>query len=140
MEFNDVRLQYEELASEIQSAITQLLSSGRYISGAGRPGVRSGFCPLLRGFARDRLWRPEPIALRSGLAALGVRPGDEVACSCRSVQRQRRWPLLPAARTAGVCGYPSGEIHDGSGERLRSRAGRERERWCRFIFTACRRI
>ena len=33
MEFNDVRLQYEQLSEEIDAAISGVLSSGRYILG-----------------------------------------------------------------------------------------------------------
>src|SRR5262245_223471 len=77
MEFNDVRLQYEQLSSEIDAALSSVFSSGRYILGptvetfeeefacychvAGGVGVASG-----------------TDAIRIALAAIGVRAGDEV--------------------------------------------------------------
>src|SRR5678815_2526633 len=77
MEFNDVRLQYEELASEIQSAITQVLSSGRYVLGPAGQAFEADFaryCEASRGVGVAS----GTDALRIGLSALGVRPGDEV--------------------------------------------------------------
>ena len=77
MEFNDVRLQYEELSGEIDRAVSNVLRSGRYILG-----------PAVRAFEEDfaRYCRvPFSVGLASGadaisigLRALGVRPGDEV--------------------------------------------------------------
>jgi len=77
MEFNDVRMQYEELASEIQSAITQVLSSGRYILGPVGEAFETDFARYC-GVARGVGVASATDALRIGLSAMGVRPGDEV--------------------------------------------------------------
>lgn len=77
MEFNDVRLQYEQLADEIESAIQSVLKSGSYILG-----------PVVRAFEEEfaRYCRvPFGVgvanctdALRMALAACGVTRGSEV--------------------------------------------------------------
>jgi dTDP-4-amino-4,6-dideoxygalactose transaminase len=88
MEFNDVRLQYEQLANEIDTAITQALTAGRYILG---PSVETfeqefaRFCGVSAGVGVAS----GTDALRIGLAAIGVRAGDEVMV-----------PALSAAATA----------------------------------------
>jgi dTDP-3-amino-3,4,6-trideoxy-alpha-D-glucose transaminase len=77
MEFNDVRLQYEQLSSEIDSAIARVLSGGRYILG---PVVQAfedefaRFCGVSSGIGVAS----GTDAIRIGLGALGVRAGDEV--------------------------------------------------------------
>jgi dTDP-4-amino-4,6-dideoxygalactose transaminase len=77
MEFNDVRLQYEQLSAEIDSAATRVLSSGRYILGPAGQTFEEEFarycrCAIGIGVASGT------DALRIALAAAGVRAGDEV--------------------------------------------------------------
>jgi len=77
MEFNDVRLQYEQNASEIGLAITNVLSGGRYILGPAGLAFEEEFARFCRA-ARGIGVASGTDALRIGLAALGVRAGDEV--------------------------------------------------------------
>ena len=77
MEFNDVRLQYEQLKSEIDSAIGQVLSSGRYILGPVAQAFEEEFARYC-GASRGIGVASGTDALRIGLVALGVRAGDEV--------------------------------------------------------------
>src|SRR5262245_50878874 len=77
MEFNDVRLQYESLRDEIDSAIRDVLLSGRYILGPVTLAFEEEFARYTR--------TAEAIAVASGtdaltiaLRALDVGPGDEV--------------------------------------------------------------
>jgi len=77
MEFNDVRLQYEQLASEIQSAVTQVLASGRYILGPAGQAFETEFARYC-GVSRGVGVASGTDALRIGLAAFGVSAGDEV--------------------------------------------------------------
>jgi dTDP-3-amino-3,4,6-trideoxy-alpha-D-glucose transaminase len=77
MEFNDVRLQQEQLSTEIESAIARVLSSGRYILGPAGQLFEEEFaryCQALSGVGVAS----GTDALSIGLAALGVRRGDEV--------------------------------------------------------------
>jgi len=77
MEFNDVRLQYEQNAGEIDRAISKVLSGGRYVLGPAGQAFEEEFaryCRTARGIGVAN----GTDALRIGLAALGVRPGDEV--------------------------------------------------------------
>ena len=77
MEFNDVRLQYEQNAGEIDRAVSTVLSSGRYILGPEGQAFEAEFaryCRASRGIGVAN----GTDALRIGLAALGVQPGDEV--------------------------------------------------------------
>src|SRR5678815_887046 len=88
MEFNDVRLQYEQLSAEIDSAATRVFSSGRYILGPEVQSFEEEFARYCRcssgiGVASGM------DALRIALAASGVRPGDEVLV-----------PAISAAATA----------------------------------------
>jgi dTDP-3-amino-3,4,6-trideoxy-alpha-D-glucose transaminase len=77
VEFNDVRLQYEQLSEEIDSAVAGVLSSGRYILG---PSVDSfeeefaRFCKCASGVGVAS----GTDALRIALATAGVGAGDEV--------------------------------------------------------------
>ena len=77
MEFNDVRLQYESLRDQIDGAVSQVLSGGRYILG---PSVQafedefSRYCSAANGIAVGS----GTDALTIGLRALGVQAGDEV--------------------------------------------------------------
>ena len=77
MEFNDVRLRYESLRDEIDSAVRQVLRGGTYILG---PSVRAferafaGFCGAAEGIAVGSGTDALAIALR----ALGIQPADEV--------------------------------------------------------------
>jgi len=77
MEFNDVRLQYLALRDEIDSAIAQVLRTGRYILGPSVQAFEDEFARYCRvaigigvGSGTD--------ALSIALSALGIRPGDEV--------------------------------------------------------------
>src|SRR5881394_4611569 len=77
MGFNDVRLQYEQLSAEIDSAATRVFSSGRYILGPAVQSFEEEFaryshCASGIGVASGT------DALRIALAASGVRAGDEV--------------------------------------------------------------
>ena len=77
MEFNDVRLQFEQLRDEIESATTTVLSGGRYILG---PAVEkfeeefSRYCDVSHGIGVAS----GTDAVSIGLRAIGVRAGDEV--------------------------------------------------------------
>lgn len=77
MEFNDVRLQYEQLRNEIDSAVTQVLSGGRYILGPVAQAFEEEFARYC-GASRGVGVASGTDALRIALAALGVRAGDEV--------------------------------------------------------------
>src|SRR6187551_550983 len=77
MEFNDVRLQYEQNAAEIDLAITNVLSGGRYILGPVGLAFEEEFARYCKA-ARGVGVASGTDALRIGLAALGVGPGDEV--------------------------------------------------------------
>jgi len=88
MHFNDIRLQYESLRDEIDSAIRDVLLSGRYILGPMVLAFEEEFARYIR--------TAEAIAVASGtdaltiaLRALDVGPGDEVLV-----------PALSAAATA----------------------------------------
>ena len=77
MYFNDVRLQYESLRDEIDSAIRDVLTRGRYILGPAVEAFEDEFARYNRA--------AEAISVASGtdalaiaLRALGVHPGDEV--------------------------------------------------------------
>jgi dTDP-4-amino-4,6-dideoxygalactose transaminase len=77
MEFNDVRLQYEQLSEEVDKVISHVLASGRYILGPSVEAFEEEFARYCRvttgiGVASGT------DALRIALAAVGVRAGDEV--------------------------------------------------------------
>lgn len=77
MEFNDVRLQYEQLSDEIDSAAAGVFSSGRYVLGPILQTFEEEFARYCRcssgvGVASGM------DALRIALSAVGVRAGDEV--------------------------------------------------------------
>jgi dTDP-4-amino-4,6-dideoxygalactose transaminase len=77
MEFNDVRLQYEQLSSEIDTAVANVFSSGRYILGPSVEAFEEEFaryCHVSSGIGVAS----GTDALRIALAAIGVRAGDEV--------------------------------------------------------------
>jgi len=77
LEFNDVRLQYEQLKTEIDAAVTQVLTGGRYILGAAVQSFEENFsryCGTTNGIGVAS----GTDALKIGLAALEIRPGDEV--------------------------------------------------------------
>ena len=77
MEFNDVRLQYESLHAEIDNAVRNVLSSGRYILGPEVSAFEESFarhCRVENGIAVASGTDALVIALR----ALGVEAGDEV--------------------------------------------------------------
>jgi len=87
MEFNDVRLQYEQLSEEIDSAISVVLSSGRFVLGPTVEAFEEDFaryckCDSGIGVASGT------DALRIALSAAGVGAGDEV--------------LVPAATAAAT--------------------------------------
>ena len=77
MEFNDVRIQYEENSAEIDLAISKVLSAGRYILGPAGLAFEEEFARFC-GAERGVGVASGTDALRIGLAALGVRPGDDV--------------------------------------------------------------
>jgi len=77
MEFNDVRLQYKQHCEEIDSVIAQTLSSGKYILGPACEAFEDEFARFC-GSAIGVGVASGTDALKIGLRALGVRPGDEV--------------------------------------------------------------
>jgi dTDP-3-amino-3,4,6-trideoxy-alpha-D-glucose transaminase len=77
MEFNDVRLQYEQLSAEIDSAATRVFSSGRYILGPEGQTFEEEFARYCRCSSGIGVASGTD-ALRIALAAAGVRAGDEV--------------------------------------------------------------
>jgi dTDP-3-amino-3,4,6-trideoxy-alpha-D-glucose transaminase len=77
MEFNDVRLQYEQLSDEIDSAVGRVLSSGRYILGPNVQSFEEEFARYCRAATGIGVASGTD-ALRISLAAVGVRAGDEV--------------------------------------------------------------
>ncbi|PYS51361.1 MAG: erythromycin biosynthesis sensory transduction protein eryC1 [Acidobacteria bacterium] len=77
MEFNDVRLQYEALRDEIDSAIGQVLIGGRYILGPSMLAFEDEFARYCRA-AIGIAVASGMDALSIALEALGIRPGDEV--------------------------------------------------------------
>ena len=77
MDFNDVRLQYDSLRREIDTAILGVLGSGRYILGPAMHAFEERFasyCGVKEGIAVANGTDALMIALR----ALGVEPNDEV--------------------------------------------------------------
>src|SRR5689334_16462316 len=77
MYFNDVRLQYESVRDEIDSAIRAVLESGRYILGPAMLAFEEEFARYSRA-AEGIAVGSGTDALKIGLQTLGVRPGDEV--------------------------------------------------------------
>jgi len=77
MQFNDVRLQYEELSSDIDSAVMRVLAGGRYILGPAVQTFEEEFARYC-GASTGVGVASGTDALRIGLGALGVRAGDEV--------------------------------------------------------------
>jgi dTDP-3-amino-3,4,6-trideoxy-alpha-D-glucose transaminase len=88
MHFNDVRLRYEALGDEIDHAIRQVLTDGRYILGPAVQAFEDEFARYC-GAANGIGVGSGTAALSIGLRAIGVRPGDEVLV-----------PALSAAATA----------------------------------------
>jgi dTDP-4-amino-4,6-dideoxygalactose transaminase len=88
MEFNDVRFQYEALRKDIDLAVADVLSGGRYILGPAMRTLEDEFaryCGVTEGVAVAS----GTDALSIGLTALGVGKGDDVLV-----------PALSAAATA----------------------------------------
>src|SRR6186997_3297917 len=77
MEFNDVRVQYEQLSAEIDSAATLVFSSGQYILGPAVQAFEEEFARYCRSSSGIGVASGTD-ALRIALAAAGVRAGDEV--------------------------------------------------------------
>ncbi len=77
MEFNDVRLQYEQQSAEIDAAVTRVFSSGRYILGPEVEAFEEEFARYCRCSSGIGVASGTD-ALRIALAAAGVSPGDEV--------------------------------------------------------------
>ena len=77
MDFNDVRLRYESLRDEIDRAIGSVLSGGRYILGPLVETFEDEFARYC-GAARGIGVGSGTDALKIGLRAMGVRPGDDV--------------------------------------------------------------
>jgi dTDP-4-amino-4,6-dideoxygalactose transaminase len=77
MEFNDVRLQYEQLSEEIDSAIRVVLSSGRFVLGPTVEAFEEEFARYCKCAAGIGVASGTD-ALRIALSAAGVGPGDEV--------------------------------------------------------------
>lgn len=77
MEFNDVRLQYENLSEEIDRAVAGVLSSGRYILGPAVQAFEEEFSRYCRAHIGVGVASGTD-AIRIALACAGVGPGDEV--------------------------------------------------------------
>ena len=77
MEFNDVRLQYEQLSAEINSAIAQVFASGKYILGPAGRAFEDDFARYCKVSSAVGVASGTD-ALVIALAAIGVRRGDEV--------------------------------------------------------------
>ena len=77
MEFNDVRLQYELLSEEIDSAIAGVLKSGRFILGPSVEAFEEEFARYCRCASGIGVASGTD-ALRIALTGAGVGPGDEV--------------------------------------------------------------
>jgi dTDP-4-amino-4,6-dideoxygalactose transaminase len=100
MEFNDVRLQYEQLSDEIDSAIARVLSSGRYILGPSLEAFEEEFARYCRAVSGVGVASGTD-GLRIALAAVGVRAGDEVlvpavsaAATAMAVTQLRATPVF----------------------------------------------
>ena len=100
MEFNDVRLQYEQLSEEIDSAMKEVLSSGRYILGPAVEAFEDAFARYCRCASGIGVASGTD-ALRIALAAVGVQPGDEVlvpavsaAATAMAVMQLRAVPVF----------------------------------------------
>jgi dTDP-4-amino-4,6-dideoxygalactose transaminase len=77
MEFNDVRLQFDQLRDEIESTVSRVLSGGRYILGPAVEKLEeefSHYCDASDGIGVAS----GTDAISIGLRAIGVRPGDAV--------------------------------------------------------------
>jgi dTDP-4-amino-4,6-dideoxygalactose transaminase len=77
MHFNDVRLRYEALRDDIDHAIRQVLSDGRYVLGPAVQAFEDEFARYC-GAANGIGVGSGTEALTIGLRAIGVRSGDEV--------------------------------------------------------------
>ena len=77
MEFNDVRLQYEQNAAEIDLAISSVMTGGRYILGPAGLAFEEEFARFCKAACGVGVANGTD-ALRIGLSALGVQPGDDV--------------------------------------------------------------
>ena len=77
MEFNDVRLQYEQLSEEIDAAISGVLASGRYVLGPAVEAFEEEFARYCKSASGIGVGSGTD-ALRIALAAVGIRAGDEV--------------------------------------------------------------
>jgi len=77
MEFNDVRLQYEQLSEEIDSAVAGVFSSGRFILGSSLQSFEEEFARYCRAASGIGVASGTD-AIRIALASVGVRAGDEV--------------------------------------------------------------
>src|SRR5262245_20630693 len=100
MEFNDVRLQYEQLSDEIDSAAARIFSSGRYILGPILQSFEEEFAKYCRTASGIGVACGTD-ALRIALAAVGVRAGDEVlvpavsaAATAMAVTQLRATPVF----------------------------------------------
>ena len=100
MEFNDVRLQYEQLSDEIDSSIGRVLSSGRYILGTAVQSFEEEFARYCRAVSGIGVASGTD-ALRIALTAVGVRAGDEVlvpavsaAATAMAVTQLRATPVF----------------------------------------------
>jgi dTDP-3-amino-3,4,6-trideoxy-alpha-D-glucose transaminase len=77
MEFNDVRLQYETLKADIDAALGEVLSGGRYILGPAMQSFEQEFSRYC-GAAEGVAVASGTDALSIGLMALGIGKGDDV--------------------------------------------------------------
>jgi dTDP-4-amino-4,6-dideoxygalactose transaminase len=77
MEFNDVRLQYEQLAGEIDRAVQAVLAGGTYILGPAVQAFEDEFAQYCRAASGIGVASGTD-AIRIALAAIGVGAGDQV--------------------------------------------------------------
>lgn len=75
--FLDLRAQYNELAPELDATVHEILSTGAYVVGKHNKGLEEEIAAL-HGVKHGIAVNSGTDALRIGLEAVGVRPGDEV--------------------------------------------------------------
>ena len=101
MEFNDVRLQYESLRDEIDAAVLQVFSAGRYILGPAVQAFEEEFARYC-GAAIGIGVASGTDAISIGLRALGVRSGDDVLVPALSAPATAMAVALIGARPVFV--------------------------------------
>ena len=101
MEFNDVRLRYEALQSSIDSAVAEVLRSGRYILARHVQSFEEDFAKYC-GTANGIGVASGTDALTIGLRAIGVEAGDDVLVPAVSAPATAMAVALTGARPVFV--------------------------------------